>query len=154
MADDSTRQTLVVKHSIDTSKIGNSSIYNATTKELVVCQIIQLITDTSDMTIIEDKRQIKINFNLDYNFEINNIVLDAATIKESNETADVDSYINACKCNADGTACEPGPLVANTELNVCIYSSSDDVLIDYLESMVRVNCMMFVIRSSSFTSHS
>ena len=139
---DLTHKILVVKHKFNKTAIGGSNIYNATSKELKVCQIVQLISDNGEMTIVEDQREIVVKFDLAYNYTISNTALSAAIIKDEKKEVNVNSYIKACKCNSESDTCDPNnlatPLKPNDELCVCIYSTSADVGIDRLESMVRI----------------
>jgi len=137
---DLTHDTLTVKHSFDKSMIANSTIWNSTTSEIEICQVVRLIVPANGtdekMVISEDKRVVAIDFDLSVDFEINNITLGAATIESGSGTTDVTSYVEACKCGGiDSFNCTTDDLVPNSELFVCIKSKSTDVKIDSLESM-------------------
>jgi len=142
----STSQKLTVTHDINKSLLGNSSIYNATTNKLNVCQRIKLVLKTSDadgstsnMIIVEDVREIEVDFDLDFDYTIYDTSLAAATIEQNQTEINFDSYIEAYKCNlGENYAPDNNPLAPNTMLHICIHSLSSDVLIDALESMVRV----------------
>jgi len=133
-----TSKKLTITYDIDQSLLGNSSIYNATTKELNVCQRVKLVLKTGDsnMTIVEDVRKIEVDFDLDYNYTISDNTLAAATIKENETNTNVNNYIQAHKCNPDDNyASDDRALAPNTRLHLCIRSISSDVLIDTLDSM-------------------
>ena len=124
--------------------IANSSIWNASTSEIVICQVVQLIVPAADgipekMVISEDTRILAIDFDLSVDFEINNTTLGEATIESGAGSADVTSYVEACKCDgAESFTCNADALVPNSELFVCIKSKSSDVKINFVDSMVRL----------------
>ena len=91
ITDNSTHKTLVVKHNFNKTLIGDSDVYNATSKKLEVCQIIQLVTDDREMVIIEDKRNIVVAFHLDFNYTISNIAL--AEVITENESKSVENCL-------------------------------------------------------------
>jgi hypothetical protein len=133
-----TSKKLIITHDIDTSLLGNSSIYNATTKKLSVCQRVKLVLKTDDfnMTIMEDVRDIEVDFDLDFNYTTDT-TLKEATIEGNETKTNVNNYIEAYKCNPDANyAPDNSPLAPNTRLHLCIRSLSSDVLIDNLESMI------------------
>jgi len=159
--ENSTHKTLVVKHNFNKTLIGGSDVYDAASNKLEVCQIIQLVTDNREMIIIEDKRNIVVTFDLDFNYDISNISLAEAIVKNESKSVDINSYVQVCKCYSEGTGCDTtnDPLKPNTDLHVCIYSSSADVLIDKLDSMdVKQDSTSFsviennVVTYPSFTS--
>ena len=96
------------------------------------------VTNGKPFVITEDIREIDIGFDLSANFSITGN-LSQATINDASSNTTVASYIGACQCSGVSFNCidTPSNLVPNTELNVCIYSTSSDVLIEALESMVR-----------------
>ena len=147
-----TSKKLIITHDIDTSLLGNSSIYNATTKKLNVCQRVKLVLKTDDfnMTIMEDVRDIEVDFDLDFNYTTDT-TLKEATIEGNETKTNVNNYIEAYKCNPDANyAPDNSRLAPNTRLHLCIRSLSSDVLIDNLESMVRVPYVLFLLLHSCF----
>jgi len=133
-----TTDSLILSYSIDKSAIGNSSLWNSTSKQLEFCQVTQLVIpangDQKEMVITEDIREITINFDLDVDFNITSD-LGAATIEQGNDTANVDSYIDAYKCNGDDFDRDDKDLLPGTLLFVCIKSVSTDVEIASLDEM-------------------
>ena len=139
---DATNDELVVKIDMDKSMIADSPMYNAESKVLQVCQIVQLVdfdNSNNEVVVVEERHEIDVTFKLDFDYTTSNVVLEAATNKLLEGGADVVSYVQACKCKTDGSGCDEAEskLLPNAELHVCIYSTSADVGIDYLDSMVR-----------------
>jgi len=137
---DATNDELVVKIDIDKSMIADSPMYNAESKVLQVCQIVQLVdfdNSNNEVVVVEERHEIDVTFKLDFDYTTSNVVLEAATNKLLEGGADVVSYVQACKCKTDGSGCDEAEskLLPNAELHVCIYSTSADVGIDYLDSM-------------------
>jgi len=128
-----TFEMLTLGYSINKSMIANSTIWNATSSQIELCQVVQL--KEGAMVIVEDIRQVTIDFDLLVDYEINNSTLGAATINAANDTTEVASYIEACTCDVSFT-CNTNALVPGAELIVCIKSVSPDVEIDFLDSMV------------------
>lgn len=138
--DNGTHDILVIKHNINKTMVGNSSIYNATSKKLEVCQKVQLVVESPLLTIVEDIHAIGVNFELDIDYTIANIILAAATIYQNETKINLDSYITSCKCNPQSTpnnyACDNTALKPNDEVHLCAWSSSADIGIDYIMSML------------------
>ena len=123
--------TVTLGYNIDKSMIANSSIWNATSSQIELCQVVQLKEGT--MVIIEDIRQVTIDFDMLVDYQVTPIDLGAETTNAGNDTIDVSSYIEACKCAGVSFVCNTDTLVPNSELIVCIKSVSPDLLIDFLD---------------------
>ena len=132
--------TVTLGYNIDKSMIANSSIWNATSSQIELCQVVQLKEGT--MVIIEDIRQVTIDFDMLVDYQVTPIDLGAETTNAGNDTIDVSSYIEACKCDGVSFVCNTAPLVPNSELIVCIKSVSSDVGIDFLDSMVSAHLFL------------
>jgi len=130
-----TYELLTVSHNVNKTAIGSSSVWNDTSKQIELCQVVQLKVEDNDMVISEDIREIDINFDLDVDFTITNNTLGAATIEQGNGTTNVGSYLSAVKCSADAFDSDSSPLVPNADLFVCITSVSTDVGIDSIDKM-------------------
>ena len=74
------------------------------------------------MIIAEDKRDISVDFNLTYNYEIQDVALEEATINANKTSTNVAGYIKSCKCTVDSFTYDGKPLLPNDELFLCIYS--------------------------------
>ena len=124
-------------YDVNKTMIAASSVWNSTTNEIEICQEVQLIEQSStlEMVIVEDKRVITINFDLSASFDLG-VDLEEAALTSANTTTDVQDYVTAYKCD-DSFAEDNSLLVANDELFVCIESSSDDVEIGDIQTMVR-----------------
>lgn len=135
-----THDLLTLSYSIDKSAIANSTIWNSTDNKIEICQIVNLIVPASHgrqkMTVVEDIRQVDIDFDLSADFTVEN-ELGAGTIEAAAGETNVSSYVKACKCkSADNFTCTLDALVPNTQLYVCIKSVSSDVKVKQLKSMV------------------
>ena len=144
----SSYKTLTLGYSLNKSAIANSSIWNSTLGQLGLCQKVQLVTVANNNTplfvIIENIREIVVDFNLLASFQVLDTALGPATINTGNGTTNVDSYVQACQCSGTNYTCNNDALVPNTELVVCIYSTSTDVGIDYINRMVRKSYLKFL----------
>ena len=103
--------------------------YNAATGELKLCEIASL-TLNNGMKINEVYMDITVGFTLTGNFEVSSVSMSPATILENTETTSLADYITAANCGAS-------TLPPNTPLCIAISSSSSDVLIETINSMVR-----------------
>ena len=136
-----TFETLSLGYSIDKSMIANSTIWNATSSQIELCQVVQL--KEGSMVIVEDIRQVTIDFDLLVDYEITNSTLGAASINAANDTTEVASYIEACTCDVSFT-CNNNALVPGVELIICIKSVSSDVEIDFLDRMVSTTAIYVI----------
>ena len=132
---------LTLAYDFDKSGITNSNIWNDTASTLEVCQVLRLIIPSTrrrpKMVITEDKRQLTIDFDLSVDFSTDNKALGEETISNITQSTDVTSYVTACSCGgADDFSCNTNALVPNNELFVCIKSTSSDLEVDFLDSMV------------------
>jgi len=137
---DEFHQTLVLSYDFNKTALAGSSIWNDATDQIEVCQIVRLIIPAEGplpkMVIIEDKRVLTISFDLSAGFQIIN-ALEAGSIEEGSGSTNVDSYLEACKCNSVQTfTCDASPLQPNEELIVCIWSVSSDIEVSSLDSMI------------------
>ena len=127
-------------YDINKSEVATSCIWNNETKTIEVCQVVRLYIPADEnrtkMIIAEDKRIMSINFDLSVEFEVGTD-LGAERVEQNSGSTNVDSYIEACKCDGvQSFTCDPSPLQPNSELIVCIKSVSPDVEINFLDSMV------------------
>jgi len=122
-------------YNVNKTMIATSSVWNSTTNEIEICQVVQLIEQSStyEMVIIEEKRVITINFDLSVSFDLE-VELEEGAITSANTTTNVQDYVAAYKCDAN-YAEDNSPLIANNELFVCIESSSVDVEIGDIQTM-------------------
>lgn len=82
------------------------------------------------------KRVIDIPFDLNVDFETADVAALSESLTSASGTADVGTYIKACKCNdLDSFNCNTSPLSPNTILYVCITSIDPDVEINYIDSL-------------------
>ena len=124
-------------YNVNKTMIASNSVWNSTAKEINICQEVQLIEQSAalgELVIVEDKRVVTIKFDLSANFTLDVDLQEGALTSASGATG-VDDYVTAYKCNENFIA-DASPLVPNGELFVCIDSSSTDVEIREVETMV------------------
>lgn len=126
-----TYESLTLTHGLNKTLVSTSNIWNDTSKEIEVCQIIQLLgpeMNGEHLVIIEDKLAIdvSIDLNVDYNLTSG---LGAATINNASDTTSVDDYIESYKCDGIDYVRDTSALVPNEDLYICIMPKSPDVLI-------------------------
>ena len=119
-----------------TMATSGSSIWNSGTEQLELCVRVQLL-DSGSNVIKEDQRDINIAFDFDVAFTTTDPAnLQAATLGTETSTVSVDSYVQACTCDdATSFTCTTGSLAPDSLLNICISSASNDMQIDYLDSI-------------------
>eukprot|EP00584_Thalassiosira_punctigera_P024712 CAMPEP_0172554436 /NCGR_PEP_ID=MMETSP1067-20121228/54526_1 /TAXON_ID=265564 ORGANISM="Thalassiosira punctigera, Strain Tpunct2005C2" /NCGR_SAMPLE_ID=MMETSP1067 /ASSEMBLY_ACC=CAM_ASM_000444 /LENGTH=782 /DNA_ID=CAMNT_0013342805 /DNA_START=118 /DNA_END=2466 /DNA_ORIENTATION=+ len=124
-------------YDVNKTLIAASPVWNSATNEIEICQVVQLIEQSSslgELVIIEDKRVVTIDFDLSANFEVDTN-LEKAALTSANRTAGVEDYVTAYKCD-DNFVQDASTLVANDELYICIESSSADVEIYEVQNMI------------------
>ena len=139
-----TYESLTLTHSLNKTLLSTSNIWNDTSKEIEVCQIIQLLgpeLNGEHLVIIEDKLAIDVSIDLNVDYNLTN-GLGAATINNGSDTTSVDDYIESFKCNGIEYDRDTSALVPNEDLYICIRSKSPDVLtlasVDKMVSRARV----------------
>ena len=145
-SNDASYDTLITAYDIDKSTIAGSSIYNAASSELKVCQVVQLLEQ--GMVIAEDKHLATITFDLESDFTVQDPIslgAEAAATAVAG-AADVDSYVEAYKCGGLGVmTANTAPLVPNEDLFVCVRSTSSDVEIQSLDEMVSIIIILLLL---------
>ena len=133
---------LTLFYDINVTAITSSPIWNQTSEEMEICLLISLFEPATEndpkMIIAQDKRVITIGINstanLDFSFD--NALQDSVA-GEASSTANLNDYVEACKCTEDETfECDPTPLAPNEVFHVCVKSSSSDVQIRDVTQMV------------------
>ena len=133
---DTSYDTLTLAYDFDKSTIAGSSIYDASSSELKVCQVVQLLEQ--GMVIAVDRHVATITFDLESDFTVQDpIDLLKETATAVAGAADVDSYVEAYKCGGLGViTANTASLAPNEDLFVCVRSTSSDVEIQSLDEMV------------------
>jgi len=135
------KTTLVLGYDVNKSLIATSNIWNDTTSQIKVCQILQLVEKDSqmeDLVIIEDIRDVTIGINSFLNFSLV-VDLVGAIVYAENQTASLANFIHAYICSGDDTmkgVDKDFELEPNENLHVCFMSKSIDVEISKVTSMV------------------
>ena len=126
-----------VMYNVNKTAITTSSVWNSTAKEIEVCQVIHLIEDSvilGEMVIVEAKRVVSIEFNLDVNILLG-VDLGEGTVDLASGYTSVDDYVTAYKCNENFDQ-DDSPLEPNEMLSVCIECNSTNIEIKEIETMV------------------
>eukprot|EP00956_Cyclotella_meneghiniana_P016105 scaffold25254_cov38-Cyclotella_meneghiniana.AAC.1 len=85
--------------------------------------------DDPKMIIAQDKHVFNVGVNSTVDFSFENALQDADA-GEASSTANLDDYVEACKCTEEETfECDSSPLAPSEEFHVCVKSSSSDVQI-------------------------
>ena len=74
---------LVIGYSFIKSSITASNIWNETASSIELCQVLQLILEGNGgqkMIIAEDKQDIRVDFNITYDYDIKDVALEEATL--------------------------------------------------------------------------
>jgi len=141
ISNNDTHHNLVVKHDIKnvTQLSGSTQIWNSTSNLLQVCQVIELYekgkNNGENLMVTHDKRVLDINFNLTFTYSTGDINITEISLKAGDNTANVNDYIMAYKCNGANFRESVGAFQENTELNICLKSVEDGVEINELQSM-------------------
>ena len=134
--DDPSHQNLQILLDVDkeTLAVEESNIYDDSTISL--CVEVEL-PNASGMTVNEDRHEISIVFDFENNFIIKNITLLEQDIGVAETSTRLSDYVEACTClNREDSTCNTNKLGKDDYLNICIKSISDDVEVDYLESII------------------
>jgi len=132
----STFDSIDLLYNVNKTMIASNSVWNSTTKEINICQEVQLIQQSAalgELVIVEDKRVVTIKFDLSANFTLD-VDMQEGALTSASGAAGIDDYVSAYKCNERFIA-DSSPLAPNGELFVCINSSSTDVEIKEIEAM-------------------
>ena len=131
--------TLSLAYDIDRDEIVSSNIWNEETNTIEVCQVVRLFIPASDidnkMVIVFDERVMTLAVGMSANFTLSND-LEATSAGAGSGETNVNSYVQACKCDGVQFNCNSDPLLPNTDLAVCVWSVDSEVEIDFLDSMV------------------
>eukprot|EP00956_Cyclotella_meneghiniana_P034962 scaffold109881_cov55-Cyclotella_meneghiniana.AAC.1 len=126
---------LVIFYDINMTAVPSSSIWNQTSEEMEVCLLLSLFepatADDPRMIIAQDKHvfTVGINSTANLDFSFDNALQDAV-VGEASSTANLDDYVEACKCTEEETfECDSSPLAPSEVFHVCVKSSSSDVQI-------------------------
>ena len=131
---DEIHDNLDIALDVERSNIATSNLWNAFTNKFEMCLRLQLLS--GDMVIKEDARDISILFEFAVDFA--DIVGLGSVMKSSGVgSTTVDSYVEACKCsNITTFECDSNMLSPNQELYLCVRSTSPDINIDSLHSLI------------------
>ena len=146
---------LALFYDINMTAVPSSPIWNQTSEQMEMCLLLSLFepatADDPRMIIAQDKHVFTVGVNSTVDFTFDNALQDA-DVGEDLSTANLDSYIEACKCTEDDMfECDSSPLAPNEEFHVCVKSSSPDVRISDVSQMVSdlalhvvISCFHFV----------
>lgn len=138
---DSTHSMLKLSYNFDKSSIATAtSIWDSVNEKIELCQVVRLVEPAAGpqpkMVVSEDRHVVSVDFDLSVDFEFDNAV-QGAEAETDGATTDVNDYVKACKCNgAVPFVCNNDPLPPNEELHICIASSSSDIVVGSVTSMI------------------
>ena len=122
--------------------IPSSPIWNETSEQMEMCLYLSLFepatADDPKMIIAQDKHvfTVGINSTANLDFSFDNALQDSVA-GEASSTANLDDYVEACKCTEEEVfECDSSPLAPNEVFHVCVKSSSSDVRINDVTQMV------------------
>ena len=143
---------LTIEHQFNMSLIALSTAYDNNTDTIKFCQQVKLMlyqVNATDHAIATHWTDVAVAFNLTSNFTVD-ANLDKAVVKKVNDTANLDSFISAFHCDKEMNALEVGAKIKpNDDLDICVQSSSSDVEIDEILSMVSRIHLVFCFPCSS-----
>lgn len=138
-AKDASHDSLEILVDLDKQTIGasNSNIWDEMNTKLELCARVQLKA-ADDMIIYEDSRDIAVDFDMEVEFVgTADVSFNQALLTSGSSTATVENYVQACTCDdATSFTCNTNTIGPNSLLNVCIKSVSDDMNIDFIQSLV------------------
>ena len=120
---------------VERPNIATSNLWNSFTNKFELCLRLQLLS--GDMVIKEDAREISIQFDFQVDFTADAVVLGSVMKSSGVGSTTVDSYVEACKCTSiDTFECNSDMLSPNQELYLCVRSTSPDIEVDSLHSLI------------------
>ena len=132
-----TYSSLVVSHDFDKTALGRSVIWNSTSSNIEICQIVNLYVPATSMNakmvVQQDVQQINLGIDGSADFSIgSNLTGREVSLANVNTTVSILAY----KCTPDfvenNQTLKPG-----TELHMCIESGDPDIWVEKIASMVR-----------------
>eukprot|EP00956_Cyclotella_meneghiniana_P017780 scaffold29247_cov69-Cyclotella_meneghiniana.AAC.2 len=128
---------LALFYDINMTAVTSSPIWNQTSEQMEMCLRLSLF-DTEDIgkvILAQDKRVFTVGINSTVDFRFNN-ALNTSAAGQDSSTANLDDYVEACKCTEEETfECDSTPLAPNEVFHVCVKSSSSDVQINDVTQM-------------------
>ena len=133
---------LALFYDINMTAVPSSPIWNQTSEQMEMCLRLSLFepatADDPKMIIAQDKHvfTVGINSTVNLDFSFDNALQDSVA-GEASSTANLDGYVEACKCTEEEVfVCDSTPLAPNEVFHVCVKSSSPDVQISDVTQMV------------------
>ena len=133
---------LALFYDINMTAVPSSPIWNQTSEQMEMCLLLSLFepatADDPKMIIAQDKHvfTVGINSTVNLDFSFDNALQDSVA-GEASSTANLDGYVEACKCTEEEVfVCDSTPLAPNEVFHVCVKSSSPDVQIRDVTQMV------------------
>ena len=108
-------------------------------KTLNLCLKLQLLNSESE-EVKSDKQELSIEFMFNNTFAIENVNLTQVFVGSDTVATNVLEYVEACACTSwENNDCSGEPITGegdDDKVNVCIWSTSDEMEIDYLDRLV------------------
>ena len=135
VAKDDTHDLLDIRLDVERSNIATSNLWNGMSNKFEMCLRLQLLS--GEMVIKEDARELAIQFDFQVDFTAETIALGSVMKSSGIGSTTVDSYVEACKCTDISTfECNEDMLSPNQELYLCVRSTSPDIEVDSLHSLM------------------
>ena len=137
-ADDATLDLLTIRHIFNMSRLATSKLFDNGTDTVQFCQDVGLyhVESGKNYLITQLLTNVSIILNLTSGFSTA-VVLDEGTVGAANETVELQDFVTAFHCDgAVDKRLVDAKLKPNEVLNVCVVSTSADVEIESLETMV------------------
>lgn len=134
-AKDETHDLLDIRLDVERPNIAKSNLWNGFTNKFEMCLRLQLLS--GDMVIKEDARELSVQFEFQVDFTAEAVALGSVMKSSGVGSTTVDSYVEACKCTDITTfECNEDMLSPNQELYLCVRSTSPDIEVDSLHSLM------------------
>lgn len=130
-------ENLTLQYEFVAAELANSSVYNATSSNVDLCQRVDLVlpnTTQGELVVAEDVRNIDIFVDLNVEYEVD-VDLDGAQISNATDEVDFADALEVCQCNKE-YKCTSSELSPNDLLLMCFTIINPAVEVDELESMV------------------
>ena len=132
---DETHDLLDIAIDVERYNIATSNLWDSFNNKFELCLRLQLLS--GGMVIKEDAREISIQFDFMVDFNVDTVGLGSVMKSSGIGSTTVDSFVEACKCSSiDSFECNSDMLSPNQELYLCVRSTSPDIEIDSLHSLI------------------
>lgn len=136
---DDDHDTLDIHLDLDKSAITSSNIWTAFSRKLEICVRLRLISATGTTVIKEHFQEISTSFDFAVDFDVDSALVSASMsqgISSQVDSAQVETYVEACKCDGTNFVCNDTPVASSSEeMWLCVRSLSSDMNIDSMSTL-------------------